>query len=73
MNTAAHSAARTWRYARAVFMVLPSASLRDLVRKHRERFCPGCNYIIQWKDAHGYGIELARADWPADGTVYTNL
>ena len=48
----------------AVFLVLPSSSLRALVRKHAEHLVPGCNYILEWRDTHGYGIELCRAEAP---------
>jgi len=60
----------TMRFPAGRFYVLPSASLRQLVERHAQRLLPGCNYLLTWKDAKGYGIELARADWVPPGHVY---
>jgi len=61
----------TFKFPSARFYVVPSQSLRNLINYHAERLLPGCNYILQWRDAQGYGIELARGvEWVPPGPVY---
>lgn len=45
------------------WMVLPTRSLRQLVYRHLRQTYPQLNYCCEWKDVHGYGINLTVAEW----------
>ena len=60
----------TFKFPSARFYVVPSMSLAALINRNAQRLLPGCNYILQGRDAKGFGIELARADWVPAGHVY---
>lgn len=50
--------------------VLPSASLRALVKAHLLANYPTLNYCCEWKDVGGYGLMLAVAGWKTTAGVY---
>ncbi len=53
------------------WFICPTRSLRELLLRHKNKLVPGCNYVLDWKDTHGWGLQLAVADWVPNGHVYT--
>lgn len=52
------------------WFVCPTQELRSLIYRNRTRLVPGCNYICEWKDAHGFGIHITVAAWVQPGQIY---
>jgi len=43
--------------------VCSSQSLQLLLVKHRDKLVPDANYVVTWKDAKGWGVQIGRAAW----------
>jgi hypothetical protein len=52
------------------WFVLPSASLRALVKRRLLARDPGLNYVCEWLDTNGFGLHVTTADWVGQGRVY---
>lgn len=60
-------------YPPSRWFVLSSPHLRALVlRALRAGRLPAFNYAVTWRDARGYGLHLARADWVRPGSLYVD-
>ena len=43
--------------------VVPSSSLRELVKRHLLKQFPTLNYCCEWKDTNGFGLMLTVTAW----------
>jgi hypothetical protein len=55
---------------RSRWWVCTSREMRALILRNREKLLPGCNYVCEWNDTHGYGIHLDVCNWVAPGGTY---
>lgn len=56
----------------SIWFLCSTQAMRELIIRNRTKLLPSCNYVLCWKDAHGFGIELATASWVPAGHTSIN-